>query len=55
MTMLSSDEEFLSHLPVFRHFEDVAEPELYRPLPDGWALALADIVDSTDADRKSVV
>lgn len=49
MTMLSSDEEFLSHLPVFRHFEDVAEPELYRPLPDGWALALADIVDSTDA------
>ncbi|WP_296077500.1 DUF3095 domain-containing protein [uncultured Agrobacterium sp.] len=47
--MLSSDEEFLSTLPVFRHFEDVAEPALYRPLPDGWVLALADIVDSTEA------
>lgn len=47
--MLSSDEDFLRTLPVFRHFEDVAEPALYRPLPDGWALALADIVDSTDA------
>ncbi len=47
--MLSSDEEFLRTLPVFRHFEDVAEPALYRPLPDGWVLALADIVDSTEA------
>jgi hypothetical protein len=43
------DEEFLASLPVFLHFEDVADPMLYRPLPNGWALALADIIDSTGA------
>lgn len=47
--MTPSDEEFLKSLPVFLHFEDVADPMLYRPLPDGWALALADIIDSTGA------
>ncbi|MET0173866.1 MAG: DUF3095 family protein, partial [Agrobacterium vaccinii] len=43
--MTPSDEEFLKNLPVFLHFEDVADPTLYRALPDGWALALADIID----------
>jgi hypothetical protein len=47
--MTPSDEEFLKNLPVFLHFEDVADPMLYRALPDGWALALADIIDSTGA------
>ena len=47
--MTPSDEEFLHNLPVFLHFEDVADPMLYRALPDGWALALADITDSTGA------
>lgn len=47
--MSPNDDEFLTSLPVFLHFEDVADPMLYRPLPDGWALALADIVDSTGA------
>lgn len=47
--MTPFDEEFLKNLPVFLHFEDVADPMLYRALPDGWALALADIVDSTGA------
>lgn len=47
--MTPSDEEFLQNLPVFLQFEDVADPMLYRPLPDGWALALADITDSTGA------
>lgn len=47
--MTPSDEEFLKSLPVFLHFEDVADPMLYRALPDGWALALADIIDSTGA------
>ncbi len=47
--MTPSDEEFLKNLPVFLHFEDVADPTLYRALPDGWALALADIIDSTGA------
>ncbi|XUY26057.1 DUF3095 domain-containing protein [Agrobacterium sp. rho-8.1] len=47
--MMSPDEEFLSELPLFLEFEDVANPTLYRALPDGWALALADINDSTGA------
>ena len=47
--MMSADEEFLNGLPLFLQFEDVANPTLYRALPDGWALALADINDSTGA------
>ncbi|MGN7827348.1 DUF3095 domain-containing protein [Agrobacterium radiobacter] len=47
--MIAADEEFLAGLPVFRHFEDVANPALYRALPPGWGLAIADIVDSTAA------
>jgi hypothetical protein len=37
---------FLSDLPIFAEFEDVADIARYRPLPDGWALALADVVSS---------
>jgi Protein of unknown function (DUF3095) len=37
---------FLSDLPIFAEFEDVADIERYRPLPDGWSLALADVVSS---------
>lgn len=47
--MRTVDDEFLAALPVFQHFEDVADPALYRALPQGWALAIADIVDSTAA------
>ena len=41
--------EFLAALPRLLEFAGVADFSLYRPLPDGWALALADIVDSTGA------
>nr|WP_295985427.1 DUF3095 domain-containing protein [uncultured Agrobacterium sp.] len=47
--MIAADDAFLTGLPVFRHFEDVADPALYRALPSGWGLAIADIVDSTAA------
>lgn len=47
--MIAADDAFLTGLPVFRHFEDVADPALYRALPPGWGLAIADIVDSTAA------
>ncbi len=40
---------FLSDLPVFAEFEDVADIARYRPLPDGWALAMADVVSSGQA------
>lgn len=39
----------LPDLPVFAEFEDVANLTRYRPLPEGWALAVADVVSSTDA------
>lgn len=45
----ADESEFLKALPRFLEFEGVADFSLYRPLPEGWALALADIVDSTGA------
>ena len=47
--MIAVDDEFLTGLPVFQHFDDVADPALYRALPPGWGLAIADIIDSTSA------
>lgn len=40
---------FFSGLPVFTRFEGVTDAENYRPVPDDWYLALADIVSSTEA------
>jgi hypothetical protein len=42
-------DEFFSTLPVFSRFEGVTDNGNYRPLPDDWHLALADIVSSTQA------
>lgn len=36
-------------LPAFSRFEEVADPAVYQPLPDDWALAMADVVSSTAA------
>ncbi|WP_027997814.1 DUF3095 domain-containing protein [Sinorhizobium arboris] len=44
-----ADREFYASLPLFEAFEGVADEANYRPLPEGWFLALADIVDSTGA------
>ncbi len=48
MTQPTTDDFFRS-LPVFTDFEGVADSANYRPLPEDWALATADIVDSTGA------
>ncbi|MDQ0321481.1 hypothetical protein QO002_003619 [Pararhizobium capsulatum DSM 1112] len=48
MTQLPTD-NFFSALPVFTDFEGVADSANYRPLPEDWALATADIVNSTGA------
>jgi hypothetical protein len=48
MSQLSS-ETFFAALPVFVEFEGVANSDNYRALPADWALATADIVDSTGA------
>ncbi len=43
------NDDFFSSLPVFARFEGVTDSGNYRPLPDDWFLALADIVSSTGA------
>lgn len=45
----ATDMQFYDSLPLFEAFEGVADEANYRPLPDGWVLAVADIVDSTSA------
>ncbi len=45
----AEDKTFLSSLPQFAEFDGIADFSNYTPLPEGWALAMADIVDSTGA------
>jgi hypothetical protein len=40
---------FLTQIPVFAEFEDVANLSHYRSLPEGWILAMADVVSSGEA------
>jgi hypothetical protein len=40
---------FYARVPVFRAFASVMDPALYLPLPAGWAVGVADIVQSTRA------
>lgn len=44
---MSSD--FYASLPVVDRFEDLSDPTRYRPLPDGWFIAVADVAGSTRA------
>ncbi len=47
--MANADDEFLQRLPVLHDFGDVADTLRYEPLPDGWVLAVADVINSTGA------
>jgi hypothetical protein len=49
MDLQSTDKLFLETLPVFDEFEGVTDLDKYRPVPEGWMLATADIVGSTKA------
>lgn len=40
---------FYSAMPPFRSFVSLMDPSLYRPVPDGWLIGVADIVQSTRA------
>ena len=42
-------DDFYSAMPVFRGFANLMDPSLYRPVPDGWLIGVADIVQSTKA------
>jgi hypothetical protein len=49
MPATPSPDRFYSSLPIFRDFTQVMDPALFRPLPDGWVVGTADIVQSTKA------
>jgi hypothetical protein len=40
---------FYASLPVFRDFTELMDPTLFKPLPDGWVVGTADVVQSTKA------
>jgi hypothetical protein len=47
--MNAMTDAFYQSLPIFTRFEGVADARNYRPLPQDWVLAVADIVGSTKA------
>src|ERR1700730_3057074 len=51
LAMITADgsERFYGSIPVFRGFSKLMDPALYSPLPDGWTIGVADIVESTRA------
>jgi Protein of unknown function (DUF3095) len=49
MTQPGGSDAFYGTIPVFRGFARLMEPQLYLPLPDDWAIGVADIVESTKA------
>jgi hypothetical protein len=49
MPPLNGTDKFYGSIPVFRSFTKLMDPALYSPLPDGWSIGVADIVESTKA------
>ena len=48
-TTPGNSEPFYASIPVFHGFGSLMDPALYSPLPDDWAIGIADIVESTKA------
>jgi hypothetical protein len=42
-------DDFYASLPVFSDFTQVTDEARFAPLPDGWVVGVADIVQSTKA------
>jgi Protein of unknown function (DUF3095) len=42
-------DHFYAELPVFRDFTQIVDETMFRPLPDGWMVGVADVVGSTKA------
>ena len=49
MTTSGGSDTFYGGIRVFRGFTRLMDPALYSPLPDDWAVGVADIVESTKA------
>jgi hypothetical protein len=45
----AQSDDFYASLPIFRDFTHVMDPALFRPLPAGWMIGTADVVQSTRA------
>ncbi len=51
MDLKTQSDPFYATVPVFRDFTRVLDPGLYKPLPDDWAVGVADVAQSTKAIR----
>ncbi len=49
MNANSPPDDFYANLPIFRDFTQVMDPGLFTPLPGGWVIGTADVVQSTKA------
>src|ERR1700741_5629665 len=49
LTTPGNSDPFYGSIPVFHGFGSLMDPALYSPLPDDWAVGVADIVESTKA------
>jgi hypothetical protein len=49
MAATAPSDDFYASLPFFHEFTQVTNPDLFRPLPAGWVVGLADVVQSTQA------
>ena len=49
MNAIAPPDNFYASLPLFRDFTEVMDPALFKPLPDGWVIGTADVVQSTKA------
>ncbi len=49
MDAASASDDFYASLPVFSDFTQVTDEARFAPLPDGWVVGVADIVQSTKA------
>ena len=45
----TTTDNFYDELPVFRDFTRVVDEAMFAPLPDGWVVGVADVVQSTKA------
>ncbi|MGK7062791.1 DUF3095 family protein [Bradyrhizobium sp. 1050_B9_N1_2] len=49
------DDRFYQALVPFDCFDDVMRRDWYRPLPDGWVIAVIDVSHSTESHRTRTV
>lgn len=47
-----SNSDFYASLSPVRSFESIADPTNYRPIPSGWVLVVADVMNSTAAIQR---